>query len=462
MNKFKIIGYTFFFIVFMMVFQACKVAQNYHLPPQDVKVDSLYRDVNTQDTTSIADLSWKQLFSPKLQALIAEAISNNYDLKVAVARIHQAEANFKQSKLAMLPSLEVNASAEYQNPSDVQNSANQIYQLYASSSWEVDIWGKLRSSKRAALASLLQSEAYKRYVQTQLISQIAADYYTLLADDAQLALTVKTVENRKEDVVTVQALKDGDAATGADVVQSEANRYSAEVTIPDIKQDIRHTENAICVLIGRTPGTIDRDSLSAESVVANLPTGIPSQLLANRPDIQQSELQLRNAFEMTNIARTYFYPALTITAEAGLYNNTMSNFFNASSFFANIIGGLTQPIFNNGLNKQRLAIAKAQQEEYLADYKKTWLTAGQEVSDALFQYQAAQDKIAVRSNEISNLLKSVDYTKELMKYTNKANYTDVLTSEQNLLSAQLSSISDKLQQLQAVVSLYVSLGGGWK
>ena len=463
MNKLKIIVSIFFLAMMLMLVQACKVAQNYHLPPQDVKADSLYRDVNTTDTANLGEMSWRQLFSPKLQVLIAEAIANNYDLKVAEARIEQAQANFKQSKLAMLPSLDANASAEAQHPADVQNTSKQVYQLYANSSWEVDLWGKLKSAKRAALASLLQSEAYKRYVQTQLVSQIATDYYALLAYDAQLELTVKTVANRKEDVTTVQALKNSDAATGADVVQAQANRYSAEVTIPDIKQNIRQTENEICVLVGRTPGPIDRDSLSAESVVTGLPTGIPSQLLVNRPDIQEAELQLRNAFEMTNVARTYFYPALTITAEAGLYNNSLSHFFSAGSFFANIIGGLTQPIFNNGLNKQRLAVAQAQQKEYLADYKKAWLNAGMEVSNALYQYQSAQDKIAVRSNEIDNLLKAVDYTEELMKnsYQNY-NYTNVLTAEQNLLSAQLNSINDKLQQLQAVVAVYVGLGGGWK
>lgn len=461
--KYKLYGTIFILTSALVFFQSCKVTQQYQLPSQGAKTDSLYRDVNTNDTTNFGKMSWRQLFSPKLQVLIAEAIANNYDLKVAEARIEQARANFKQSKLAMLPSLDANASAEALHPSNVQNASKEVYQLYVNSSWEIDLWGKLKSAKRAALASLLQSEAYKRYIQTQLVSQIATDYYTLLAYDAQLDLTIKTVANRKEDVTTVQALKNSDAATGADVVQAQANRYSAEVTIPDIKQNIRQTENEICILVGRTPGVIDRDSLSAESVVSSLPTGIPSQLLVNRPDIQEAELQLRNAFEMTNVARTYFYPSLTITSEAGLYNNSLSHFFSAGSFFANIIGGLTGPIFNNGLNKQRLAVARAQQKEYLADYKKAWLNAGMEVSNALYEYQAAQDKIAVRSNEIDNLLKAVDYTEELMKnsYQNY-NYTNVLTAEQNLLSAQLNSINDKLQQLQAVVAVYAGLGGGWK
>lgn len=444
-----------------LFFQACKVAKNYQ-NPQGVVNDSLYRDVHSQDTANLATLSWQKLFSPKLQALIAEGIQNNFDLKIAQARIDAAQANFKQSKLALLPSLSANANAAFQHLPDVQNGYPQIYQLYANAAWEVDLWGKLKSAKRAELAALQQSEAYKRYVQTQLVSQIASYYYLLESYDAQLDLTLKTVANRKEDVTAMQQLKESDVVTGAAVVQSEANQYSVEVTIPDIRQSIRETENAICILIGRNPGTIDRDSLSQETILTDLPTGVPSQLLANRPDIQEAEYQLQNAFELTNVARSYFYPDLNITAQAGFYNNTLSNFFSPATFLANIIGGLTQPIFNNGANKQRLAVANAQQEEYLQAYKKAWLTAGQEVSNALFQYQAGQEKVNVRAKEIGSLQKAVEYTQALLRYTSNTNYTDVLTSEQSLLSAQLSSISDKLQQLQAVVSLYVSLGGGWR
>jgi len=460
MNRHKIIGLLLFATVISLFFQGCKVTQ--YRKWEEIACDSLYRDVYSQDTANLASLSWRQLFSPKLQALIEEGINHNFDLKIAQARIDAAKANFKQSQLAFLPSLNANATADFQHFPDNQSGYPQTYQLYANAAWELDIWGKLRSARRAELAALLQSEAYKRYVQTQLISEIASDYYLLESYDEQLDLTLKTVEYRKEDVEAMRLLKESDVVTGAAVVQSEANRYSAEVTLPDIRQNIREMENTICLLIGRNPGTIDRDSLSKETILTGLPTGVPSQLLANRPDIQEAEYQLRNAFELTNVARTYFYPALTITAQAGYYNNALASFFNPGNFLANVIGGLTQPIFNNGLNKQRLALAKAQQEECLQDYKKAWLTAGQEVSNALYQYQAGHEKVDVRAKEIASLQKSVEYTQALLRYTNNTNYTDVLTSEQSLLAAQLSSINDRLQQLQAVVSLYTSLGGGWR
>ncbi|MFT3935274.1 MAG: efflux transporter outer membrane subunit [Chitinophagaceae bacterium] len=462
MEKYLKNSYWLCLLTITFIWSSCKVTQPYK-QPSGIANNQLYRDINAGDTSNMANISWKELFTDTtLQSLIAEGINNNLDLKVAVARMKQAQANFDQSKKAFLPSLNANASATFQQLSNVQLGNTRLYEAYLGSSWEADIWGKLKSAKKAALASLLQSDAYKRAVQTQLIASIANDYYSLQAYDAQLQVTIKTVENRKEDVKTMNILKQSDVVTGAAVVQSEANRYSAEVTIPDLQQSIRETENALSILLGRSPGVIARDSIANENVYTNLQIGLPAQLLANRPDVQEAEYQLRYAFEQVNLARAYFYPSLTITAQGGLYNTSLSQFFNAGSFFGNIVGGLTQPIFNNGLNKQRLAVAKAQQEEYLVTFKQTLLTAGQEVSNALYSYQAASNKMNIRGNQISNLQKAVDYTKELLKYTANTNYTDVLTSEQSLLTAQLNSVSDKLQQLQAVVNLYRSLGGGWK
>lgn len=445
---------------------SCRVTKPYR-QAEAVADSKLYRDSTSTDTTTMADLPWTQLFTdPHLQALIREGIANNLDLKIANARMDAAAANLRQSKQAFLPSVDATASVTQQKIAASQGgnfiTANRTYQLYASASWEVDVWGKLRSTKRAYMAAFLQSDAYRRAVLTQLIANIASNYYALLAYDEQLKITRQTVENRKADVETMKTLKESDVVTGADVVQSEANRYSAEVTIPDLLQNIRETENTISVYLGRSPGAIERGVLADQSVNADLKTGLPAQLLANRPDVQQAEYQLRYYYELTNVARTYFYPSLSLTATGGLNGTTLDNYFDASHFFGNIVGSLTAPIFQQGQNKQRLRVAEANQQEYLVTYKKTLLTAGQEVTNALFDYNAAVDKAAIRGQQIAYLQKSVDYTKELLKYTSNTNYTDVLTSEQSLLSAQLNSISDKLQQLQAVVTLYRSLGGGWK
>ena len=445
---------------------SCRVTKPYK-EPENTDISKLYRDSTTTDTTTMADLPWTQLFTdPHLQALIREGIANNLDLKIANARLNAAAANLRQSKEAFFPTVSGTATVTQQKVAISQGgsfiTANRTYQLSATASWEADIWGKLRSTKRAYMANFLKSEAYRRAVMTQLIANIATNYYSLLAYDEQLRITRQTVENRKADVETMKTLKESDVVTGADVVQSEANRYSAEVTIPDLLQNIRETENTISVYLGRPASSIERGTLADQSVNADLKTGVPAQLLANRPDVQQAEYQLRYYYELTNVARTYFYPSLSISATGGLNGTSLNNFFDASHFFGNIAASLTQPIFQQGLNKQRLRVAQANQDEYLATYKQTLLTAGQEVTNALFDYNAAVDKAAIRGQQINYLQKAVDYTKELLKYTSNTNYTDVLTSEQSLLAAQLNSISDKLQQLQAVVTLYRSLGGGWK
>jgi len=450
-----------FMLLAILSFGSCKVTENYKRPA-GIADNKLFRDGNASDTTNMANIPWKKMFNDTLlQGLIQDGIKNNPDLTIALTRIRQAQANLRQSKAAFFPTLDINAGFTKGKTAGT-GIKSESYELYVSSGWEADIWGKLRSSKKAAVAVLLQSNAYKKAVQTQMISDIATDFYTLQAYDAQLQITLKTVENRKLDVITMKQLKESDVVTGAAVVQSEANRYSVEVTIPDLKQNIRVTENALSIILGREPGSIERDSLNTALAWTDLKTGVPMQLLSNRPDVMGAEYQLRYYYELTNAAKAYFYPSLTITAQAGFANGNLSQLFNPSSLFGNVVAGLIAPVFEHGLNKQRLEIAKAQQEEYLATFKKTILNAGQEVSNALYNYQTATDKMKIRELQISFLQKSVDFTKELLKYTANTNYTDVLTSEQSLLAARLSSVNDKVQQMQAVIALYRSLGGGWR
>lgn len=447
-------------VIVLTAIYSCNVTRPY--ADQQKIPDNLFGS-KTTDTTSIATLSWKEIFSDTtLQQLINEGIKNNLDIKTAAANLKAAEANFVQSKQAFLPSVSGNASAGGYHPANAQGATSQIYQLYALSSWQVDIWGKLKSTKRSMYDSYLASEAYKQAIQTQVVADIAAAYYQLLAYDEQLSIVQKSLDVYSKDNETMKVLKNSDVVTGAAVVQSAANYYSVKSTIPDIKNNIRQSENTLSLLLGTIPGTIKRDSLFKQQTYKNLSVGLPAQLLANRPDVKQAELQVRSYFELVNVAQTYFYPSLTITGEAGLYATQLKSFFSAGAFFANIVGGLTQPIFNNGLNKQRLKVAQANYEVAEYNYNKVLLTAGQEVSNALYQYQMVDEKASSRKEQIDNLEKAVHFTKELLKYTTATNYTDVLTSEQSLLAARQSAVTDKLQQLQSVVSLYAALGGGWK
>lgn len=463
------IKYTLIGLLLTMAFYSCKVAKPYQQPNSNNPL--LYRDQNGTDTISMAGMHWEQLFTDTiLQGLIREGLANNLNLKTAIQKIAEAQAALIQAKGAQIPSLSGNASAAHSKQSAAAldfppgfniSTVTTTYQLGLSSSWEADVWGKLKSAKKSALANLLESDAAKRAVQTQLIADIANNYYALLAYDEQLEITRRTVQSRLKEIDAMKALKEADVVTGAAVVQSEANRYQAEVAIPDLKRSIRETENALDLLLGRPPGPINRGKLDQQQPATNLQTGIPAQLLKNRPDVQQAEFAFRAAFENTNAARAYFYPQFTITASGGFSNLTLKDFF-VNSVFYNIAAGLTQPIFNQGINKARLKTAQAQQMEALNAFQQSLLNAGSDVSNALYAYQTATEKDTSRTKEIAALTKSVDYTQQLLRYSSATNYTDVLTSEQALLAAQLSAVGDKLQQLQAIVNLYHALGGGWK
>jgi multidrug efflux system outer membrane protein len=452
-----------------LIFASCKVTKTYETPA--LKTDSLYRDVRNTDTTTMGNLPAEVLFTdPILQQLISEGIAQNLDLKSALERMKSAEAQLRLSKAAYLPSLSLDLPAADNKQSQAAlnfppgvniRTETQLYKAQLSTTWEADIWGKLGSSKRAAFASYLQSDAAKRAIQTQLISNIANNYYTLLALDKQLAITEQTLQSRIKSVTTMKALKEAAIVNGAAVVQSEANRYATEVTIPDLKRSIRETENALNILLAKAPGSINRSTIDSQKVYSELKTGIPSQLLKNRPDVQQAAYAFRSAFENTNTARTYFYPALTLTANGGLSSLDIKNFFDHSIFYS-VIGGLTQPIFNKGQNKARLTSAKAAQQEAYFGFQKSLLNAGSEVSNYLYAYQTANEKEVTRAKQVASLQKSVTFTTELLKYNSATNYTDVLTSEQALLAAQLNGVNDRLQKLQAVVNLYRALGGGWK
>jgi len=503
----------------LLVAGSCQLLHPYSRP--ETATTGLYRDAATTDSTTLASRPWQQLFTdPLLQKLINEGLTNNRNLQVAVARIEQAQALLTQSKAAFLPSLNGRATTTLSRARGtlvgtnsggstttggtttggttgggttgggttgggttgggttgggttgggttttdqstiVTGSSPRQYLLALSSSWEADVWGKLRSNKRSYVASVLQSEAYRRVVQTQLIADIADNYYYLLALDAQLEITRQTVQNRIRDVETMRLLKEGDVVTEAAVVQSEAQRYAAEVTIPDLERNIRETENLMATLLGRAPTPIERSTLAAQPPTPPLLTGVPGQLLRNRPDVQQAEYTFESSFELTNAARAYFYPSFTITANGGLISSTIENLFSPTAIFASVVGGLAQPIFSQGLNRARLRRAEALQREYLFTYQQTMFTAGQEVSNALFAYQSAVQKARLRALQLEALDKAVDYTQELLR-AGFANYTEVLTAQQSLLSAQLNSVNDVLQQRQAVTDLYHALGGGWR
>jgi NodT family efflux transporter outer membrane factor (OMF) lipoprotein len=291
-------------IIAAALLSACAVKK--YERPATVSTDKLYRDEVSADSTTIADMPWQSVFKdPKLTALIQKGLDQNLNLKNAIENIVQARATLRQSKLAYYPTLNLDASVTRNKQSEAGlnfppginiNTLTTTYKLGLSTSWEADIWGKLSSTKRSAFASYLATDAAKQAVQTQLISDIANNYFLLMSYDKQLEITQKTLESRIENVEIIKALKEGAIVTGAAVVQSEANRYAAEVLIPDLKQRIRETENTLNILMGQGPGPIDRGRLEDQAIPESVAIGMPSQLLHNRPDVRQAEFNFRVAF----------------------------------------------------------------------------------------------------------------------------------------------------------------------
>ncbi|WP_132219082.1 efflux transporter outer membrane subunit [Mariniflexile fucanivorans] len=454
-------------VVVSVTLQSCFVAKDYK-QPELVETQNLFRTDNLPtDSVSMADLSWKTLFTdPYLNQYIDEGLQNNMDIRMAIQQIIAAEAYLKQGKAGYFPTL--SGSAKYTHQENSENSqfgsafpSIDSYELAGNLSWEADIWGKIRSNKRAFQASYLQSVAAHQAVKTQLVSSIASSYYQLLALDAQLAITNQTIETREKGVETIKALKDAGQVTEVAVDQNIAQYNNAKALQVDLETAIFKTENALSILLGVSPRNFERNSLDIQAIETNMKLGVPVTLLSNRPDVMAAEFGLIQSFELTNVARSNFYPSLTLTASAGLQSLDFDEFFDVNSLFANIVGGLAQPIFNQRKIKTQYEVAKAQQEQALLKFKKSLLVAGNEVSNALFAYNAETKKFTYRQKEVE-ALRQAESNSETLLNNGYANYLDLLTARQSALSAELNVIDSKLQQLLTVVDLYEALGGGWK
>lgn len=466
-STYKKLSKPFLLIVVAITMQSCFVAKDYTRPELE-ETDHLFRTDNLPaDSLSMADISWKDLFSDSyLQQYINEGLQNNLDIRTAIQQILVTEAYLKQGKAGYLPTVSATAQMTHQELSGNSQfgslfSSLDQYELSGSLSWEADIWGKIRSNKRASEATYLQSVAAHKAVKTQLIASIATTYYQLLALDAQLKVTEQTVAAADSSVVTIKALKDAGQANQVAVDQNIAQYNNAKALLVDIKATIFKTENALNLLLGRSSQPIQRGSLENQNFYSDIKVGVPATLLSNRPDVIASEYGLINAFELTNVARSNFYPSLTLTANSGFQSLELDQLLNANSLFATLVGGLTQPIFNQRRIKTQHEVAKAQQEQALLAFKNTLLTAGNEVSNALYDYEAETEKFEYRQNEVEALRNAESNSEELLK-NGYANYLDLLTARQSALSAELNLIDNKLQQMLSVINLYEALGGGWK
>lgn len=466
--KNKIIKTTLLFATVLLV-QSCFVAKDYKRP-EEVKTEDLYRtDEVSTDSTSMANVKWENIFTdPILQQYIRKGLENNFDIKIAIQTLAASEAMMKQGKAGYLPSFSIGTDWTHQELSKnsqigavVRNTTTDQYQLSGNLSWEADIWGKIRSTKRAANAAYLQTHAANQAVKSELIAAIASTYFELLSMDAQIKITEETLINREESIETMYALKKAGNVNEVGVKQTEAQKYATELILADLQNNVLVLENKLNLLLGENPKKIERGTLDEQNVNPEIALGVPAILLRNRPDVIAAEYNLITNFEQTNVAKSNFYPSLKITATGGFQSIDIKEWFSANSIFANVVSGLTQPIFNKRQIRTQYEVAKANQETALLQFQQSLLNAGNEVSNALAQYKNETQKIAVRKNQVEALIAASNYSDELLTY-GMVNYLEVLTAKTEALNSELNLIDNKFKQYNAIIQLYKALGGGWQ
>ncbi|WP_370896150.1 efflux transporter outer membrane subunit [Chryseobacterium gossypii] len=459
-----------FSVVILGAISSCMARKDYERP-KNVADEKLFRtDMLPTDSTNIASVSWKEIFTdPLLQGYISKALENNLDIRIALQNITSAEAYLKQSKAAYQPTLSVGPNYTFQTQS-INTQFGQIigerryvnqFDITASIGWEADLWGKLKAQEKAQLATYLGTVAAHKAVKSDLVASIASAYYQLLTFDAQKKIITETIAVREKNLETTKALKASGTLTEVAVQQSEALVFNAKSLLIDIDTQIQLLENTMSLLMGEPSHAIERSTLESQQLPVDLKLGYPAQLLANRPDVMRAEYNLMNAFELTNSAKAQFYPSLKITGSGGIQSVDIDHLFSVNSLFANVVTGLTQPILNRRQIKTNYEVSLANQEAAYLNFRKAVLTAGKEVSDAIRVFSVQDSYIDLKRKELLAYKNSVDYSQELVNY-GMANYLEVLNASVNALNAELNISNAQYSKMKAAIDLYQALGGGWK
>lgn len=435
---------------------------NYERP--DVKITGVVRDpVNDQATlegaNDFGNLPWRSVFTdPQLQTLIDRALNNNPNLANAVLNIDIAEQQLKAAKLSFLPNVAFAPTGTISHFGS-HTEATKAYTLPIAASWNVDLFGQLRSKKKVAQAMLLQMKDYKVAAQTSLICNIANLYYTLLMLDRQKEIVDNMSELTKNTWDMMKLQMEFGRARSTSVQSAEAAYYHVQTQSVTIKGNIREAENSLSLLLGEPVHSIARGSLSNQNLPTNFSGGIGIALLSNRADVHAKEMALAQCFYNIQEARSRFYPALNISP-TGAWSNG-NGLVNPGKLLLSVVGSLTQPIFAQGKLKAGLRVAEDQYKQAYNTWQNSILTAGSEVSNALVAYNSANEKNKLMQQQIDVLKKNVEHSQLLYKQSSSS-YLEVITAQQNLLNAQISQVQEQFTKLQSIVNLYYALGGGSK
>lgn len=454
-----------------LVLGGCTVGPNYKrpivaLPPQ-------YRGPDVaqplrQDQKSIADQDWTSVFGdPVLRDLINEALKSDLDLKIEAQRVLEAQAQAGITRAQQFPSISAGASySALQIPSSFANNSSQTVLngggFSGFGSWALDFWGLYRRQTEAARAEVLATEWGRRATRITVIQNVAQAYFRVLSLDEQITITESTIKARQDSVNLVRTLEDHGAASLADLRQSEELLHAAEANLPNLRIQLSESENQLSVLLGRDPGTIPRGTaLEKQPHPDEVPAGLPSELIERRPDIGQAEAELVAANARIGVARARFFPQISLTSLGGTASNQLNSLFDAKSNYWLAAGSLAEPIFDGGRIRNNYRLSQAQKDEMVLAYRKTILSALRDVANGLTSYRELRE---LRERQAAQVAASADAVRlaQLRYSGGNASYLEVLTTDTDLYSAQLSMIGAQEREAFSLIDLYTALGGGWK
>jgi multidrug efflux system outer membrane protein len=412
--------------------------------------------VNQDTLASVVNVKWFDLFNDDvLKELINKGLANNYDLKMAMARIERSRAELGYTKADLLPAI------GYGGKVNSNEKAFPLSNASASLSWELDFWGKIRHENRAVQNELLASEEGRKVILSNLVSDIAVAYFQLRDFDNRLIISQNTLTTRQKAYDIINQRFTAGYVSEVDKVQIEQQVAIAEATIPAIQRQITIFENTISILIGQVPGPIERGKTSAELQVSNdIPVSIPSVLLRNRPDVNRAERTYMAANERIGVAQALRFPSFNIAAIAGFSNSSISSLFDGSSYLQNASAGVAGPIFNFGKNKRRVEIYRQIAEESRLSYQKTCVVALSEVEQSLQNVRTYKEEWTARNRQVLAARKNLELS-NARYYNGYVSYLEVLDIERSLFDAELKLSELTQNQLSSMVQLYRALGGGW-
>jgi multidrug efflux system outer membrane protein len=458
----------------------CTVGPNYKRPSVDVP--GAYRGVapdasdksyaqpqqgQAQSTAqSLGDEKWWEVFQdPDLQNLVRTALKNNYDVRIAATRVLQAQAQLGITRADQFPTVTGGGNiTSIQNPQIGPIPSYEITQgaLLATASWNPDFWGRYRRATESARANLLANEWAQKAVISTLVANVAADYFVLRQLDLQLEVSKRTYAHRKESLELTSTLEQHGISSLLDVKQSEQLVYTAATEIPDLERQITQEENAISILLGKNPGDIPRGlKLTEQPHAPEVPSGLPSQLLERRPDIRAAEENLVAANAQIGVAKSAYFPQISLTGSAGYESPSLVNLFTGPAGLWDLAGSFTQPIFEAGRLKSGVRLTEAQREQMLLTYQQTIQGAFRDVSNALVAYRKDREFRIQQQNLLSSAQDAAQLSNQRFN-AGTTDYIEVLTNETNAFSAELGLAQAQGNELLALVQLYQALGGGWQ